>query len=250
MTTIQAHKSSIRHAALCLWADAVWTDEAMNAFVKESGNSSPMLSWGREITNWPLPPMPDEFVAVCAETLEKAENAWGRSLSEIADEIGESLDDLCYSICMQAVGHGVGPNDYVNWPISLDTDEIPRIENPALGYLPYDPEQWAKLCLVTDGKDVVNIRDYSACWGRYKGDGPLFYNYASHDLYIAEEYDSLLTAIDHRIEEVQSSADMRNSQTEVDQDVSNLTRLYNFVLWERINLFGRVTDLMPKAMGS
>jgi hypothetical protein len=247
MTTIQAHKSSIRHAALCLWADAVWSDDDISLF-RDIIGISPIQVWGQEITFWPLPQMPEEFVAKFETVLTKIEDAWGRSLSEIADEIGETLDDLCYSICMQAVGHGVCPNDFIDWPDSLDTGKIVRIENPAYYHFEYEPEQWIRLCLVKDGDGFSSIRDYSAQWGSDKGDGPLFYNYASHDLDSAEDYNSFLAAIDCRIEDVQSSADMRDSQDEVEQDVSNLSRLFNFVLWERNNLFGRVTDRMPKDM--
>lgn len=235
MTTIQAHKPSIRHAALCLWADAVWSDDAMKAFSDLHGVIGAQEAFGREITKWPLPPMEDEYVADIAEILEKTETAWGRSLSEIAEEIGEDIDDLCYSICMQSCGHGVGPNDYPNWPDSLDCRKIPRKENPAYFYIA-DPEDWAKLCVI-EGQDV---RSYSASWGAGIGTGPMFYNYASGSLTPAE-YDAFLDAIDEVIE-IQKVWKGTDSEREYIAHGDNLRKLYNHVLWERINRLGRVTD--------
>lgn len=229
---------AIRHAALCLWADAVWSGEAMSAFADANDGVGPIEAWGQEITKYPLPPMDDEHIDRCRRALVSTEVAWGRSLSEIAEEIGETLEDLCYSICMQSVGHGVGPGDYPNWPDSLDTRKIARMgENPAHYYLPHEPEEWAKMCLIDEEGTPTDVRQYSGLWGSDKGDGPMFYNFAGDNLSSAEEYDAFLSAIDRQIE-----VEKAKRTPQGDGNWNGLNRLYNFALWERINRYGRITD--------
>lgn len=228
-TTIPA--LAVRHAALCLWADAFWDDTAEKAFIKIHGEKA-WQQLPRNILDRPLPPMTEAHVDEILNTLLSAQLIWGRLLSEIADEVGVKIEDLCYSICMKACGHGVGPDDYETWPESLECAKIPRIENPAYGELP-DTEPFIQTCMI----DGSLPRDYSSQWGSSNGTGPLFYNFGGGYLKEAAEYDRTLDAIDILL--------LKDKHREHDDD---LARLYNHVLWERLNRFGResLTTLKEK----
>lgn len=239
MSIIQDNPDAVRSAAIALWADAVWDDDQSRLFRDKTG-SSPMTAFSsRNVVTWPLPPMPDEYVAKIGAILERVEQNWvdsahGHDLADIARIQGVDIDNLCFHIAMEAVGHGIGVADLEGWPDDLEVDIFE--ESPAHFHLPTFDTSWADRCIIAG----VGVREYAGQWGSGDKGGALYYSFQSGDLETAEQYDALLGEIDMEINFFRDNPDEDKGESD------NLARLYNHVLWERINFFGRENKVTEK----
>ncbi len=133
--SISAHPLAIRRAALVLWVDAYWNDDAERAFQNKTGKSAREV-FGQQLMDRPTPQMPEEYVSKIEELLVAVEKAWGRTLPDVAAEMERDVRDLAYDCAMSAVGHGVGPDDRDGFPDALRDIDIPRCDGPTDMYLP------------------------------------------------------------------------------------------------------------------
>jgi hypothetical protein len=217
----------VRHAALCIWADAFWRDLADDAMIELHGEGV-WQNLPRDILERPNPPMPEDYVEAIGHVLSDTEKAWGKTIHEISEMIDETPEDIAFSVVMGSVGHGVGCSDYHNWPKNLLSTPV-HAENPAYEFLP-DVVPFIESCVIEDHL----VRDYSNTWGSDHGDGPLFYNFGSGHLGEPKNYERLMGVIDTMIEKEKAAEIPEGFQ----RDADNLVRLYNRVLWEGLNKFG------------
>ena len=127
--------AAVVSTARTLWIGAYWDDERMEAYRERTGRGV-MADYGRQMEEWPVPPLPPELVADVAEIVRDTERAWGRTFEEVAEAMdGRTADWLMYAVVMQSIGHGIGPDDDGDFPEGLDTSPV-STDDPAYRYTP------------------------------------------------------------------------------------------------------------------
>lgn len=217
--SISAHPLAIRHAALVLWVDAFWDDEAERKFTQRTGWSAHEL-FGQQLMDRPTPQMPENYVAEIGHWMAQAEKEWGRTIPDVAEEMDYPIRDLACDIAMSIAGYGVGPEDRQGFPKELKRKIQYRRENPANGSIP--DLRIADLVI-----ENYHPRDYAAQWGDDKTN-QMFYNFSN--MFDAEEswyVDALLKIR----QEITFAGDRSNkiSKSKRAQNTRGLTRLFNNV---------------------
>jgi hypothetical protein len=125
----------VADVAQSLWIGAYWSDERHRAF-RDAAGRSPVSAFGQEMSHWPTPHMPYKLVVDVEALKAKCERAWGQPVPEVAQQMRLSPSSLLWRTLMQAIGHGVGPEDDGPMPEGLSPDPLGNIEDPAEKYLP------------------------------------------------------------------------------------------------------------------
>jgi hypothetical protein len=123
-----------KSVARSLWILAYWSDERHRAFTERAGRS-PIAAFGQQMEGWPVPPVPMDLVADVSGLLTGVERAWGRSVEQVAEEMGTEPESLAYRTLMACIGHGIGPDDDGTFPDGLDPSPM-TLDDPADRYTP------------------------------------------------------------------------------------------------------------------
>jgi hypothetical protein len=125
--------------ARSIWCLGFWSDERFTAYTQLTGRH-PIQAWGQAMEYWPVPAVPHALVEDIRGILERIEAAWGRTLDDVAEEMGTEADRLAYYTVMACMGHGIEPDDDGTFPDGLDPSPL-NLDDPADRYVP-DVGDW------------------------------------------------------------------------------------------------------------
>lgn len=247
---ITAHPLAVRHAALVLWTDAFWNDDADSTFWDKTGKS-PNTVFGQQLMDRPTPLMPESYVAEIGDMILRVEKVWGRTVEDVAAEMETDVRDLASDIAMECCGFGVGPEDRKGFPASLKNlrrNAFSCRENPAHGDIPdFNPDDF-----LIEG---YHPAEYASFWGDDKSNAEFynFYGYLDRD---ADWYFKALGVIEKQIQQTSMDGERQSLRK---KNLSGLRKLYELTRIAAVNATGNETiarmsltakDTMSKVLNS